>query len=781
MPTSAEILETLIDQSMARDIARFRDRLNAVARRPDNDPSWGKLLDDVNRSRDLRERRLKLLPTIQYPPDLPVSQAKDEILAAIRDHQVIVLAGETGSGKTTQLPKICLELGRGVAGTIGHTQPRRIAARSVSARIAEELGSSVGNVVGFKVRFTDQSRDESLIKVMTDGILLAETQSDPLLTQYDTIIIDEAHERSLNIDFLLGYLKQLLPNRPDLKLIITSATIDPHRFSRHFSDAPMIEVSGRTYPVEVRYRPMEPDEPELDDNGNPVQSPPVDPIDAIATAVDEVRRESASGDVLVFLASEREIRESAIALAERLPAEWDILPLYARLSVEDQQRVFKPGHRRRVVLATNVAETSITVPNIVYVIDPGEARISRYNPRTKVQRLPIEPISQASANQRKGRCGRVAPGVCVRLYSQADFDSRPPYTDPEVMRTNLASVILQMIALKLGEVGSFPFLDPPDTRQIRDGYTTLYELGAVSPPEGVLANAGDGRQYVLTELGRRLARIPADPRIGRMIVAGLDEGVLDEVLVIAAALSVQDPRDRPLEHAAAADAAHATFSDPTSDFVGFLKMWNAYREKSHQLTTSKLRKWCRDHFLSYSRLREWQETHRQLRTLAAESLAERRGAFRQRRNEFRHAPRDNNNPQPQRNPREQNHREQNQREQNQRGNRRQRGNRDQRPPQTSAPTPPPLPIDPNVAPASPDSTLPPTTPPPAPMENRNTDHRSSRGGRGQRGHRGQRGNRPPTDMPPIANITPAPEPAIESIPQPAPEVTSTPVESPLPE
>jgi ATP-dependent helicase HrpA len=638
VPTTVEIVETLIEQSMNRDVARFRDRLRGLARLPDGDPQWGKFLDAVNRSRELRERRLKSVPPLNYPPELPVSAAREKIADAIRSSQVVVIAGETGSGKTTQLPKICLDVGRGIAGTIGHTQPRRIAARSVAARIADELGTHIGGIVGYKVRFTDQARPDSLIKLMTDGILLAETQSDPLLREYDTIIIDEAHERSLNIDFLLGYLRQLLPKRPDLKVIITSATIDPQRFADHFGPAlrhqvvsssgvggcPMLEVSGRTYPVETRYRPIAPDEPELDENGKPLPLV-LDPIEAVVSAVEEVRREDETsnekGDILVFAASEREIREVAGALAERLPGDWEVLPLFARLSVEDQQRVFKPGGKRRVVIATNVAETSITVPNIRYVIDPGEARISRYSTRTKVQRLPIEPISQASADQRKGRCGRVGPGVCIRLYSEEDYNTRPLYTDPEILRTNLASVILQMMSLKLGDIADFPFLDPPDARQIRDGYNTLYEIGAVSD------------ELDLTPIGKRLAKLPADPRIGRMIIAGLDEGVLDEVLVIAAGLSVQDPRDRPLELAQQADAAHAHFKDEGSDFMGMLKLWEAYMGKSRELSSSKLRKWCRDHFLSYNRLREWQETHRQLRTLAAESLAERSGIVRKRRHE----------------------------------------------------------------------------------------------------------------------------------------------------
>lgn len=629
MPSTADLIETLIDQCMARDVPALRQRLAVIARRPDTDPAWGRLLDDINRSRDLRDRRLRRRPALSYPPELPITQARPDILAALRAHPVIVLAGETGSGKTTQLPKMCLELGRGITATIGHTQPRRIAARTVAARIADELGTPLGpdGAVGYKIRFADASHDATLIKVMTDGILLAETQTDPLLLQYDTLIIDEAHERSLNIDFLLGYLKQLLPRRGDFKLIITSATIDPQRFSRHFDNAPVLDVSGRTYPVEVRYRPVVPDEPDLDADGKPIPVV-VDPVEAIASAVDEVRRESAVGDILIFLATEREIRETAALLRERLPDDWEILPLYARLSADDQQRVFKPGPRRRIVLATNVAETSVTVPNIRYVIDPGEARISRYNPRTKVQRLPIEPISQASANQRKGRCGRVAPGVCIRLYSEDEFHARPPFTDPEIRRTNLASVVLQMVALKLGDIGKFPFIDPPDGRQIRDGFATLYEIGAVAPPQGVAPDAGDGRQYVLTDLGRRLARIPTDPRIGRMILAALDEGVLDEVLVIASALSVQDVRERPLDQAAAADAAHQRFIDPASDFLSLLKLWQAFRDKSRELSSSKLRRWCRDNFLSYARLREWQETHRQLREIAAESLAERRTAYR---------------------------------------------------------------------------------------------------------------------------------------------------------
>jgi ATP-dependent RNA helicase HrpA len=541
------------------------------------------------------------LPTIVYPPELPVSQRREEIARAIAGHQVVVLTGETGSGKTTQLPKICLELGRQ---RIGHTQPRRIAARSVAARIAQELNSPLGGLVGFKVRFTDQLSRDTRIKLMTDGILLAETQHDRDLRRYDTILIDEAHERSLNIDFLLGYLKQLLPRRPDLKVIITSATINPQRFSRHFNDAPIIEVSGRTYPVETRYRPLIVEDPEDEDP---------DPVDAIVNAIEEVWQRDGRGDVLVFLAGERDIRETAEALrkhhGER--SDIDILPLYARLSTEEQNRVFQSHARPRIVLATNVAETSLTVPGIRYVIDPGFARISRYTPRTRIQRLPIEHISQASANQRKGRCGRVSEGVCVRLYSEEDFTRRPEFTDPEILRTNLASVILQMKALRLGDVQDFPFIDPPDYRMIRDGLATLHELGAID------------ENNEITELGRLMSRLPIDPRLGRMIVEGGREHCLDEVLVIVAALSIQDPRERPMDKQDAADAAHAKFQDERSDFLGLLKLWRFYREHEKQLSHNKLRKLCKENFLSFIRMREWEEVHEQLRTLAFEVMPNR--------------------------------------------------------------------------------------------------------------------------------------------------------------
>jgi ATP-dependent helicase HrpA len=541
-------------------------------------------------------RRLAAVPVVTYPPELPVSQARDELAAAIRDHQVVIVAGETGSGKTTQLPKICLELGRGVEGMIGHTQPRRIAARTVSARIAEELGTPVGGAVGFQVRFTETVGPDTLVKVMTDGILLAEIGSDRMLRRYDTLIIDEAHERSLNIDFILGYLKRLLPRRPDLKVVITSATIDPARFAEAFDGAPIVEVSGRTYPVQVRYRPIvDPDDPAAD--------PDRDQTQAICDAVGELRAEG-PGDILVFCSGEREIRDTADALARLEVADTEILPLYARLSTAEQHRVFAPHRGRRIVLATNVAETSLTVPGIRYVIDPGTARISRYSARTKVQRLPIEPISQASANQRKGRCGRVAAGICIRLYTEADFESRPAFTDPEILRTNLASVILQMTAAGLGEMASFPFIDPPDRRNVADGLALLVELGALD---------ADQR---LTALGRRLAQLPLDPRLGRMVLAADEQGCVREVIVIAAALSIQDPRERPTEAQQQADALHARFADETSDFVAYLNLWRYLREKQQELSSSQFRKLCRAEYLSWLRVREWQDIASQLRRIA---------------------------------------------------------------------------------------------------------------------------------------------------------------------
>ena len=533
------------------------------------------------------------MPPITYPPELPVSQHKDEIARAIRDHQVVIIAGETGSGKTTQIPKICLELGRGVTGQIGHTQPRRLAARTVAERIAEELGSPLGETIGYQVRFTDVSADDTLIKLMTDGILLTELARDRKLSRYDTLIIDEAHERSLNIDFILGCLRQLLPERPDLKVIITSATIDPERFAAAFGGAPVLEVSGRTYPVEVRYRPVESGED-------------ADQGQAISDAIDELSGEG-PGDILVFLSGEREIRDTADLLAGRDRLE--VLPLYSRLSAAEQHRVFErhqaSAHTRRVVLATNVAETSLTVPGIHYVIDPGTARISRYSRGTKVQRLPIEPISQASANQRKGRCGRTADGICIRLYSEADFESRPEFTEPEILRTNLASVILQMAAIGLGDVPKFPFIDPPDARNIADGLTLLAELNAFK----------DGR---ITGLGRKLARLPVDPRIGRMILEADRNGCVREVLIVAAALSIQDPRERPADAQQAADDKHRRFADPDSDFIAYLNLWDYLAERQRELSSSAFRRLCRADYLNYLRVREWQDLQGQLQRLAGD-------------------------------------------------------------------------------------------------------------------------------------------------------------------
>ncbi|MEU6308988.1 ATP-dependent RNA helicase HrpA [Streptomyces chartreusis] len=540
------------------------------------------------------------LPAVTYPEQLPVSQKKDEIAAAIRDHQVVIVAGETGSGKTTQIPKICLELGRGVRGMIGHTQPRRIAARTVAERVAEELDTPLGESVGWKVRFTDQvNPDGTFIKLMTDGILLAEIQTDRELRAYDTIIIDEAHERSLNIDFLLGYLAQLLPKRPDLKVVITSATIDPERFARHFGDAPIVEVSGRTYPVEVRYRPLLEEDSEDADR---------DQITAICDAVEELQGEG-KGDILVFLSGEREIRDTADALTRKQYRFTEVLPLYARLSHAEQHRVFQQHTGRRIVLATNVAETSLTVPGIKYVIDPGFARISRYSHRTKVQRLPIEPVSQASANQRKGRCGRTSDGICIRLYSEDDFVARPEFTDAEILRTNLASVILQMTAAGLGDIEKFPFIDPPDHRNIRDGVQLLQELGAIDPAEK------DVRKR-LTQTGRKLAQLPVDPRLARMVLEADRNGCVREVMVIAAALSIQDPRERPADKQAQADQQHARFKDETSDFLAFLNLWRYVREQQKERGSSSFRRMCKQEYLNFLRIREWQDIYTQLRTVA---------------------------------------------------------------------------------------------------------------------------------------------------------------------
>ncbi|MFJ7419574.1 ATP-dependent RNA helicase HrpA [Streptomyces uncialis] len=594
-----------------RDAHRLSRRLDGAHRIREPQARTAALAEitaEIDRLAARTAARRARVPEVTYPQELPVSRRKDDILAAIRDHQVVIVAGETGSGKTTQIPKICLELGRGVRGMIGHTQPRRLAARTVAERVADELKTPLGEAVGWKVRFTDQVGQDTFVKLMTDGILLAEIQTDRELRAYDTIIIDEAHERSLNIDFLLGYLAQLLPRRPDLKVIITSATIDPERFSRHFGDAPIVEVSGRTYPVEVRYRPLLEDGAEEDAGDR-------DQITAICEAVTELQGEG-PGDILVFLSGEREIRDTADALNKMftragsvLRQNTEVLPLYARLSHAEQHRVFQAHSGRRVVLATNVAETSLTVPGIKYVIDPGTARISRYSHRTKVQRLPIEPVSQASANQRKGRCGRTSDGICVRLYSEDDFESRPEFTDAEILRTNLASVILQMTAAGLGAIERFPFIDPPDHRNIRDGVQLLQELGALDPAEK------DHRKR-LTPLGRKLSQLPVDPRLARMVVEADKNGCVREVMVIAAALSIQDPRERPADKQTQADQQHARFKDETSDFLALLNLWRYVREQQKERGSSSFRRMCKQEYLNFLRIREWQDIYSQLRSVA---------------------------------------------------------------------------------------------------------------------------------------------------------------------
>ncbi|MFJ9031439.1 ATP-dependent RNA helicase HrpA [Streptomyces sp. NPDC102274] len=625
MSTSFTDLQTLLADVSLRDAQRLGRRLEG-ARRIRKPDARQAVLDEIAGQAGKAAERIRLraarMPAVSYPEQLPVSQKKDLILEAIRDHQVVIVAGETGSGKTTQIPKICLELGRGVRGMIGHTQPRRIAARTVAERVAEELDTPLGEAVGWKVRFTDQvNQDATFVKLMTDGILLAEIQTDRELLAYDTIIIDEAHERSLNIDFLLGYLAQLLPRRPDLKVVITSATIDPERFSRHFGriasvgvdggdggdggerrGAPIVEVSGRTYPVEVRYRPL------LEEDGEEGDR---DQITAISEAVDELQSEG-PGDILVFLSGEREIRDTADALEKRKLRGTEVLPLYARLSHAEQHRVFQRHSGRRIVLATNVAETSLTVPGIKYVIDPGTARISRYSHRTKVQRLPIERISQASANQRKGRCGRTSDGICVRLYSEDDFESRPEFTDAEILRTNLASVILQMTAAGLGDIEKFPFIDPPDHRNIRDGVQLLQELGAFDPSQA----AQKDPKKRLTPLGRKLSQLPVDPRLARMVIEADRNGCVREVMVIAAALSIQDPRERPAEKQAQADQQHARFKDETSDFLAFINLWRYIREQQKTLSSSAFRRMCKSEYLNFLRIREWQDIYSQLRTVA---------------------------------------------------------------------------------------------------------------------------------------------------------------------
>ena len=599
-PPSTPVVELSrrLDRVMLRDRRRLGRRLDGV-RQIRDDARRTPTLERIERDLVAAETRIAArrasVPRITYP-DLPVSARRDDIAAAIRDHQVVVIAGETGSGKTTQIPKILLELGRGITGQIGHTQPRRIAARAVADRIAEELDVDLGNAVGYRVRFTDHSSERTLVKVMTDGVLLAEIQHDRLLERYDTIIIDEAHERSLTIDFLLGYLKEILPRRPDLKVVVTSATIDTARFSEHFGDAPVVEVSGRTFPVDVRYEPYGVEDGDERDQ-----------VQAICDAVVGLQREG-PGDVLVFLSGEREIRDTAEALRAMSMRDTEILPLYARLSAAEQHRVFEQHSGRRVVLATNVAETSLTVPGIRYVVDPGTARISRYSARLKVQRLPIEAISQASANQRSGRCGRVADGIAIRLYAEEDFLARPAFTEPEILRTNLASVILAMTALGLGDVARFPFVEPPDSRQIKDGVDLLRELGSLQP----------GTDLRLTEVGRRLARLPLDPRLGRMVLEAEKQGCLAQVLVIASALSIQDPRERPSDKQAQADQQHARFVDPTSDFLAYLGLWTYLREQQKERSGNAFRRMCRDEYLHYLRIREWQDVHSQLRQACKE-------------------------------------------------------------------------------------------------------------------------------------------------------------------
>jgi ATP-dependent helicase HrpA len=597
-------LRAAINDCLLRDRFRFSKRLQGAARvnnAQNRQSVFDEIARDIAKSMAMVSLRRQSTPTITYPESLPVSQRKDDIAAAIRDHQVVIIAGETGSGKTTQLPKICLELGRGIKGTIGHTQPRRLAARSVANRIAEELKCPLGGSVGYKVRFNDQVSDKTQVKLMTDGILLAEIQNDRFLNQYDTIIIDEAHERSLNIDFILGYLRELLPKRPDLKIIITSATIDPERFSKHFKNAPIIEVSGRTYPVEVRYRPL------LGDSENADR----DQLEAIFDAVDELCDES-FGDILIFMNGEREIRDTADALNKRNLKSTEIVPLFARLSAVEQNRVFQPHAGRRIVLATNVAETSLTVPGIKYVIDPGTARISRYSFRTKVQRLPIEPVSQASANQRMGRCGRVQAGICIRLYTEDDFLSRPEFTDPEILRTNLASVILQMTAIGLGDIEAFPFVEAPDKRNISDGVRLLEELGAIQP------QAISDSKKRLTAMGKQLAQLPIDPRLARMVLEAPKYSALREVMIITAALSVQDPRERPSDKQQASDEKHRRFHDKESDFIALVNLWDYIQEQQKALSGNQFRRLCQKEYLNYLRVREWQDIHTQIRQVMKE-------------------------------------------------------------------------------------------------------------------------------------------------------------------
>ncbi|MEM9346872.1 MAG: ATP-dependent RNA helicase HrpA [Planctomycetota bacterium] len=604
MPRDLAQSAELINQAMAGDRHRLRRTLRAIEQASQNgkpfDRSLGKLQSALNESIALRKHRRANAPTVSLPDELPITARAQEIMDAVRGHQVVVVAGETGSGKSTQLPKLMLRMGRGVDGLIGHTQPRRLAARSVAQRVADELGSPLGQHVGYKVRFTDKTNPKTYIKLMTDGVLLAEAARDRFFDTYDTLIIDEAHERSLNIDFLLGHLRQVLPKRPDLRVIITSATIDTPRFAEHFGvatrdglePAPVIEVSGRTYPVEVRYQPIEPDE-----HGEVGDTP-----DAVAQAIEGLDRQ---GDVLVFMPTERDIRACCDLLERRQPGS-EALPLYARLTNAQQQAIFAKSSRRKIVVATNVAESSLTVPGIRYVVDTGTARVSRYSPNSKVQRLPIEAVSRASCDQRKGRCGRVGPGVCVRLYSEEDFLSRDEFTTPEILRSSLASVILQIETLRFGAIQDFPFIDPPRPSMVRDGYKTLHEIGALTPDDQVSA------------LGRQLSHMPVDPRVARMVLAGQEEGVLDEVLVIASGLEVQDPRERPIDQQGKADAAHEPFADPRSDFLAYLNLWSFYHEQKGKLSHNKLRKACKQNYLNYIRMREWIDVHQQLRQMVSE-------------------------------------------------------------------------------------------------------------------------------------------------------------------
>ena len=586
-----------IDGALSRDRGRLQGLWSRWSAKPGDARAKVAFEQALQASIATREARAAALPRAEVDADLPIAAQADRIAELIRAHQVVVIAGETGSGKTTQLPKLCLAAGRGAAGMIGCTQPRRIAARSVARRVAEELQVPLGGAVGFQVRFNDSVSEQTAIKFMTDGILLAEIQSDRWLSRYDTLIIDEAHERSLNIDFLLGYLKQLLPRRRDLKVIVTSATIDTARFSEHFGDAPVVDVEGRGHPVELRYRPLEGEGEEQGERSV---------LEGVLAACDEIAKERPLGDTLIFLPGEREIRDAHQALERRKYRHTEVLPLYARLSARDQDRVFHPGSQRRIVLATNVAETSLTVPRIHYVIDPGYARVKRYSPRQKLDRLHIEEVSQASANQRAGRCGRIAPGTCYRLYSEADFLARPAYTDPEIRRAALAGVILRMLSLGLGRIEDFPFLEPPDSRAVADGWQTLAELGAID------------EQRQLTATGRLMARMPVDVKLARMLVAAHAHGCLREMLVIASFLGIQDPRERPADQRGAADSAHAQFADPRSEFVGILKLWDAFRDAHEEFTQSQLRRWADKHFLGFLRLREWRELHRQLRLTSEE-------------------------------------------------------------------------------------------------------------------------------------------------------------------